>query len=203
MAALGGRVAWDRSCCFGWNFFGKRRLWWDKHRQWARIEWLSDSLIVVVHLPDTTGRVWYKGRAVRHPDSLGVFLAKGVSAWINDSYWLFMPFKLKDSGVALKYVGCDTTISGTRAEVIQLTFSGVGETPQNKYHVYIDPETHLVVQWDFYSDATDTIPRFRVPWRGWKRYGDVMLSGDRGQRQITDIVVHSAFPPELFRELIY
>ena len=29
-------------------------------------------------------------------------LMKGYEAWVNDSYWLFMPYKLKDSGV-LKY----------------------------------------------------------------------------------------------------
>ncbi len=203
MWALGGRQAWDRTCCFSWNFFGRRRLWWDKHRQQARIEWFSDSLIVVVHLADTTGQAWWKGRAVRDPDSLRLFLSKGISAWINDSYWLFMPYKLKDSGVTLKYVGRDSTMNGTLAEVVQLTFSGVGETPHNKYHVYIDPDSYLVVQWDFYLDAADTIPRFRTPWNGWKRYGQIKLSGDRGQRQITDIEVHPSFPPELFGQLTY
>ncbi len=201
MAALGGRKAWDQACCFSWNFFGRRHLYWDKHAQMARIEWLEDSIVVAVHLPDTTGKVWIRGRALTDPDSLRHFLERGVSAWINDSYWLFMPYKLKDSGVTLKYLGRDTTLDGRQAEVIQLTFNGVGETPQNKYHVYIDPKTHLVVQWDFYRNYTDTEPLFRTPWADWSRYGAIMLSGDRGQRKLTDIEVYDHFPPELFERL--
>ncbi len=201
MMALGGRKAWDEACCFSWNFFGRRHLWWDKHAQKARVEWIADSIVVAVHLPDTTGKAWIKGRAITDSDSLRHFLAQGVSAWINDSYWLFMPYKLKDSGVTLKYLGRDTTLEGRLAEVIQLTFEGVGETPQNKYRVYIDPDTHLVVQWDFFRNYTDAEPLFRTPWSDWRRYGRLMLSGDRGQRRITDIAVYDHFPPELFERL--
>lgn len=201
MMALGGRKNWDEACCFSWNFFGRRHLWWDKHAQMARVEWIADSIVVAVHLPDTTGKVWIKGRPVTEPDSLRQFLARGVSAWINDSYWLFMPYKLKDSGVRLKYLGRDTTLDGRLAEVIHLTFNGVGETPENKYHVYIDPDSHLVVQWDFFRNFTDTEPLFRTPWADWRRYGKLMLSGDRGQRRLTGIAVYDHFPPELFERL--
>ena len=45
-----------------------------------------------------------------------------------------MPFKLKNSGVTLKYLG-DTTATkdGKPADVLQLTFEGMGVTPDNKH----------------------------------------------------------------------
>ena len=51
------------------------------------------------------GKVKMGGEELSHPDSLSKYLEKGKNMWINDSYWLVMPYKLKDSGVTLKYVG--------------------------------------------------------------------------------------------------
>lgn len=46
-----------------------------------------------------------------------------------------MPYKLKDSGVTLKYKGEGQTEEGEPAQVLVLTFKDVGVTPQNKYEV--------------------------------------------------------------------
>jgi hypothetical protein len=121
--------------------------------------------------------------------------------WINDSYWLVMPFKLKDSGVTLKYMGQDTTLAGEMAEVLQLTFKEVGNTPNNKYHVYVNPETYLVTQWDFFTTASDESPRFSSPWTGYQQHGSIMLSGGRGQRSIGDIAVLESVPAGAFTSL--
>ena len=91
-------------------------------------------------------------------------LKDGESAWINDAYWVFMPYKLKDTGVTLKYLGKGTTQAGASADVLELTFENVGRTPENKYHVYVDDESRLVTQWDYYPQASDAEPRFQLPW---------------------------------------
>ena len=52
----------------------------------------------------------------------------GKGQWINDTYWLVMPFKLKDSGVTLKYVGDGKTQAGDDADVLAMTFKNVGVT---------------------------------------------------------------------------
>ncbi len=201
MVHLGGTQAWQRTCCFRWNFFGKRRLWWDKNRQLARIEWIGDSLVAIVHIPDTTGKVWKNGQLVTHPDTLRMYLSKAVSAWINDSYWLFMPYKLKDPGVQLLYLGIDTTAKGLSTHVLQLTFEGVGETPHNKYHVYVDTQDYLVRQWDYFRHYNDTVPTLRTPWANWQWYGPVRLASDRGTRQLTEIAVYDTFPKGVFKDL--
>jgi hypothetical protein len=79
--------------------------------------------------------------------------------------------------------------------VLELTFQGVGLTPNNKYHVYVAEESGLIEQWDVFGNRSDPEPRFSMPWRDWKPYGPILLSGDRGARKITEIAVLEAMPP--------
>lgn len=198
MAAMGGRQNWDDTRYLYWNFFGARTLLWDKHNKKARVESLRDSSIHLVDIATGESRIMMYGEEQTHPDSLAKYGKRGMSWWINDAYWLVMPFKLKDSGVTLKYLGQDTTIAGKMAEVLQLTFEAVGNTPQNKYLVYVDPETKLVSQWDFFTNATDDKARFALPWKNYNPHGSILLSGDRGERQLTDIAVLDEVPVSAF-----
>ncbi len=198
MQAMGGRKAWDATRYLHWNFFGFRSLLWDKAAGKVRIESPNDNRIYLIDLRENTGKVQQEGETVTQADSLQKYVQRGKNIWINDSYWLVMPFKLKDSGVTLRYLGRDTTQSGAPAELLELTFDQVGSTPQNKYHVYVDPETYLVSQWDYFRNRQDSLPALSTPWRDYQRYGDIMLSGDRGQRQITEIKAPDSAPASAF-----
>ena len=201
MQAMGGRTAWDTTRYFSWNFLGFRNLLWDKETGNVRIEVPQDSAIYLVNIKQNTGKVAIKGEEITQPDSLAKYVQRGKEIWINDSYWLFMPFKLKDSGVTLTYVGEDTLIGGKPAEVLELHFDGVGVTPQNKYQVFVDPEDHLVKQWAFYPEAAMDTPRFVLPWDGYDTYGSLKLAGNRGERNISDIQVMNDVPEEDFEDL--
>ena len=144
---------------------------------------LNTQKVILVNINDGSGKVFFDGIETTHPDSLSKYLTRGKGIWINDAYWLFMPFKLKDSGVTLTYVGEDTTQTGIASHKLQLTFENVGNTPQNKYHVWVDKSDELVKQWAFYTDNTNEEPRFVNPWVGYEKYGSLLLSGDRGQRR--------------------
>jgi len=187
MKASGGRKAWDEAKILKWNFFGARSLIWDKHTGDIRINMGDDVFISNVNT--STGKASIKGQEVTNKDSLALFLADAKSIWINDSYWLFMPYKLKDSGVTLKYLEVDTAVGGTQSHVLELTFENVGDTPENKYHVFVDTATNLVNQWSFYSKYTDTLSRFTTPWADYNEYGNLKLSGSRGNYFITEIEV--------------
>jgi hypothetical protein len=81
-----------------------------------------------------------------------------------------------------------------------LTFKNVGLTPQNKYYVYVDKKSHLIIQWDCFRNASDEQPRIQSPWNNWKQYGDILLSGDRGEnRKMTDVAVFDALPDWVFK----
>ncbi len=190
LLAIGGRTAWEETEYIRWNFFGSRRHIWNKKTNDVVIEGLRDSFIIKMNLDRMEGSVILNGKELSKTDSLDKYLTKGKEMWINDSYWLFMPFKLKDPGVSLHYLGSDTTKNGNLAEKIELTFEQVGVTPDNKYHIYIDPIKNLVLQWDFFPNSRDTIPRFSTPWEQYRIYGDLLLSESRGSnRKFTEISV--------------
>ena len=189
MQKMGGRQNWDNTRYLHWNFFGRRTLLWDKWNGDVRIEVKDDSSVYLVNINDDTGRVFKEGAEIVQPDSLKKYIGRAKSIWINDSYWLVMPFKLKDSGLTLKYAGTATTQAGEEADVLQLTFENIGDTPQNKYLVYVDKLTGLICQWDFYTNAEDPEARFSTPWNDYKQHGNILLSGDRGRGQLTEIMV--------------
>src|SRR5438876_620493 len=66
-------------------------------------------------------------------------------AWINDSYWFLMPYKLRDPGVTLKYDG-EVKDSTTAAvyDRLALSFENVGMTPGDRYWVYVNRANHRV-----------------------------------------------------------
>jgi plasmid maintenance system killer protein len=196
MQAMGGRQAWDDTRFITWKFFGRRMLIWDKHKGKVRVE--SGDDIYLVDIFNNTGKVKMGDKVLEHPDSVAKYVERGISIWINDSYWLVMPFKLKDSGVTLKYVGEGKTAAGAAADILQLTFEDVGRTPDNKYHVYVDKTSRLITQWDFYTDYNDEKPRFTTPWANYQPYSGIMLSDSRGERGHTDVGVYEFIPASVF-----
>jgi len=200
MHAMGGRENWDKTRFISWNFFGRRDLTWDKQEGRVRIESQPDSTIYLVNVNTGVGRVRIKGTEITEPDSLKKLLDKAKSIWINDSYWLVMPFKIKDSGVTIKYMGEDTLV-GQRFNSLVLTFNEVGVTPQNKYKLYIDKKEKLVRHWAYYSNASQDTASFIRPWDNYQKYGNILLSGDRtdggGPKNVK---VDESLPDALFTE---
>lgn len=207
MAQMGGRRAWDETRYIRWSFFGRRHHLWDKFTGDIRIEGVERETeipyLILMNVHTKEGRAWESGTEVSDPERLAELLDRGEAVWINDSYWLVMPYKLKDPGVKLRYKGRGETEQGRPAEVLILTFDDVGRTPGNKYHVWVGDESGLVEQWAFFGNAANPEPGFTCPWRGWKRYGRILLSDDRGTLRgrpisLTDIAVFDELPESIF-----
>jgi len=196
MERLGGRTAWDATRYLTWRFFGGRRHVWDKCTGDHRFE--DGELIVLSNLHDRHGRAWQADVEILDLDTLAAKLDKAYASWINDSYWLVMPYKLKDSGVTLTYHGECMTEDGLPAHIVELTFHGVGLTPQNRSQVWVDIDNSLVRQWSFYRESTDTEPRFIMPWANWQPYGPIWLNDDFGRRRHTKIRVLEQVTEGLF-----
>jgi len=197
MEAMGGRANWDAVQTIGWTIFGRSHLW-NKWTGQYRLD--ADTLTVVMNVNTGLGRAWRKGSEVTAPEDLAEVLRDSKSIWINDSYWLAMPYKLKDSGVTLGYGGEKTTEDGRAADVLILTFKGVGDTPDNKYDVFVDRESGLVTQWCYYKLAADPTPRFTLPWTNWTSFGTVKLATGRGKADVTGIRVTLADERESFEK---
>jgi hypothetical protein len=112
--------------------------------------------------------------------------------WVNDSYWLIAPLKLKDRGVTLAHMGRQE-VDGKAYEVLHLSFAGVGLTPGDQYNLYIDPGEHLVRRWDY---MPNTEKKVSGTWSDYKDFHGLKLSMDRhfGDRHIwfSDVRVEMA-----------
>jgi plasmid maintenance system killer protein len=197
MEANGGREAWDNTRYICWSFFGRDNLVWDKWSGNVRID-TGSGMTLLTNINDETGRAFMGEREITDADTLGTMMQQAKSIWINHSYWLVMPYKLKDSGVTLTYAGEEATQDGRMADKLNLTFEGVGRTPQNMYYVWVDKESRLVTQWAYYPTAEAEEPRFVNPWADYQQYGKIMLSGSRGERGMEDIMVFDELPETVF-----
>ncbi|MCR5888442.1 hypothetical protein LRS06_11820 [Hymenobacter sp. J193] len=177
MQAMGGYRAWQQARLFGWGFLDGSYQLWDK--QTGNFRWQKDSLVALCNLSTRQGKVYRAGQDVSATPEGQKLLADMYPIWVNNSWWLLMPFKLKDSGVTLTYHGVGKLMDGTLAEVLHMTFKNVGVTPDNKYEVLINPKTNLVEEWAFFPKATDAQPAFRRRWAGYQRYGQLLLATDR------------------------
>lgn len=205
MKKMGGRRAWDETRYFRWRFFGRRLHVWDRHTGRIRIEGTDPKTgapyVTLMNLRTGEGRVLKGGEAVTDPSKLRAMLEAGEAAWINDSYWLLMPYKLKDTGVTLKYLGEHPMKDGRPADALELTFKDIGRTPHNKYLVFVARDSGLVEQWSFFADRDDDEPRFLCPWANWKRYGRIMLSDDRGEiGRLDELAVFDELPESVFTD---
>lgn len=179
MDAMGGTKEWEGLQYVSWTFFGARHLVWDKRNNRVRIESPRDSSVYLVNLNDTTGKYAYNGQELLDKEALSEKMKSGKSIWINDMYWLFMPFKLYDEGVSVKYMRTDTSLIGALSDILELRFDNVGDTPENKYEIYIDQKDNLVKQWDFYAQTNQDKPSKQWPWDNYTDFDGLLLSSDR------------------------
>ena len=198
MTAMGGRQNYDNTRYLTWRFFGKRLHVWDKWTGNLRFE--DKELLVLMNVNTREGRAWQDGQPITDEAALQEALTKGYESWINDSYWLVMPYKLEDPGVTLVYSGEASTEAGNPAHVLTLTFDNVGVTPENKYEVLVGKDSNLVEQWNFYATADDAEPRFKTPWADWQPHGKILLSADRGRGKHTDVAVFDQLPESVFTD---
>lgn len=201
MDAMGGQDKWDNLGGVSWTFFGSRQLVWDKKGSRVRIENPRDTSTYIVDLHNRSGRYAKNGIEVTDTSIVNKKVIEGINIWINDSYWLVMPFKLRDEGVTLKYVREDTITADQKADVLELTFEKVGVTPNNKYEVYVDHADQLIKKWSFFKDAKDDAPARSWLWDNYVDFDGLMLSTDRSDKSGPSAVkTYITVPNQLFEK---
>ena len=151
MASMGGEDAWQATRFVRFDFFGFRTHHWDRHTGGHRLEGKTrdgDAYVVLHNVNTRTGHAWLNGESLEG-DALAEWLERAYGAWINDTYWLVMPYKLRDPGVHLAYDGQEE-IDGVVFDKLLLTFDSVGLTPGDRYWAYIHPETGLMERWAYH-----------------------------------------------------
>ena len=179
MREMGGFDAWRNTRYLAWSFFGGQYQIWDKYS--GDFHWEKDTLVANYNLNTRLGHVYSRGQDISATPAGEKVLTKLTPIWINNAYWLLMPFKLKDSGVTLTYKGEGKTMDGAGADLLQMTFKNVGVTPQNRYEVLVNRATGLVDEWAYFANATDPQPAFRRRWNEYSRHGQLLLAAGRSE----------------------
>ena len=198
MEAMGGRKAWDETRHLCWKFFGRDELVWDKWTGNVRID-RPDSTTLLYNEKEHKVKAFKNGEEITDAETLTQLNETAKRIWINHSYWLVMPFKLKDSGVTLKYMGEEKDTQGADCEKLELTFESVGVTPDNRYWVWVDKQKKLVSQWAFYRDAADSAQGFNLAIDDYQQMGKILLSVGRGGRPaLTNVMVFDELPESVY-----
>ncbi len=183
---MGGRTAWERLRHLAWVYPGPHRHVWDKLTGDVRIE--TDELTLLMNIETREGRAFESGVEVSDPDRLQELLDEGYRRWQNDSYWVVMPWKLRDPGVVVRHLGEEVLADGRVVDILGVRFNGVGSTPDNRYMLALDSESGLLEQWAFFRRRKDKKPNFTRLWSGWKEFDGVFLATDK--RRVNETQEH-------------
>jgi hypothetical protein len=187
MEALGGKEAWRATRYLRFDFaverdgktLMRRAHTWDRHTGRYRVEGKDGEgrdVVVLMNLNTREGQAFVGGDPASGAKLEGL-LESAYAWWVNDTYWLLMPYKMRDDGVVLTYAGLEAK-EGQTWDKVHLTFENVGLTPKDMYWVFVNRKTGLVDRWEFVLKGADTPP---VPWawRGWKPHGQIQLADER------------------------
>ncbi|MEK7348946.1 MAG: hypothetical protein AABZ94_08745 [Candidatus Eisenbacteria bacterium] len=187
--AMGGQETWDRLPYFRFDFVvvrdGKEvarfRHWWDKRNGRCRVEGPDDQgkqVAAIFTLADRKGSAFVEGIGESDAARVATIVQNGYERWVNDTYWIMMPFKLSDPGVRIRYARNERTLE-TVYDVLELSFvAGTGLTSDDRYWLYVNRRTHLIDRWDYVLTGQKPPPS-GASWEAWTGIGPVKLSLQR------------------------
>jgi hypothetical protein len=112
--------------------------------------------------------------------------------WVNDSFWLLAPLKVRDHGVTVE-AGGPKDLNGITCETVRLKFDSVGLTPTDQYVFYIDAKTKLPLAWDYIPESGTGM---QATWEKFKSFGGLNLATEHNFSgktiKLTDIKVVTA-----------
>jgi len=185
--AMGGQQTWDNLPYFRFDFVvvreGKEvvrfRHWWDKRNGRCRVEGPDDkgrTVTAIFTLKDKKGKSFTDGIVDTDPANIASIIQMGYERWVNDTYWIIMPFKLRDPGARLKHARTHRTEDGNEYDVLELSFgTGVGLTPGDRYWLHVNRATHLIDRWEMLLQSEKPPPQ-SATWEAWTDVGPSKLS---------------------------
>jgi hypothetical protein len=193
--AMGGRDHWNQMgfLRFDWvveqegHEVARARHLWDHKSGRDRVEWKTrdgQQVQAIVDLASRQGRVWVDGQLVSGADSAS-WLEKAYGRFINDSYWLLMPWKIEDPGTHLEYAG-EAVLNGDTYDILHLHFDAdVGLTPGDQYWAYVNRATHRMDRWAYFLQSMEGEPSLDHAtvwsWTDWRSMDGMWMSSDRVQ----------------------
>lgn len=152
-------AAWDSTVAIKWSFHGGHDYLWDKKRKLVQVKW--DQMQVLLNTADVTGKAYKNGRLLESEQSADA-LQKAWKYFINDSFWLAAPFKIKDPGTKRSLV---KTKDG---DALLVHYSSGGVTPGDSY-LWILDEDGSPALWKLWVEIIP-IGGMAFSWEKWQTY---------------------------------
>ena len=162
MQAMGGPDAWSRAHFVRYDFkvtvggkvVADRAHLWDKQTGRYRIEDKTKEgkpRVVLFNIATQQGAAYVDGKKLEGEPAAQA-MKQSYGTFINDMYWLSMPWKWMDPGVHLKYLG----EKKPGFDVVELTFGKVGLTPGDRYNAFVSRKSHLMEHWEYTLQSGQT-----------------------------------------------
>lgn len=121
------KEAYDATKVLEWSFKGTQTYKWYKQENKVEVNWDTNKVILYTKTPEKS-IVFVDGKETKDP----AILAKAITYFNNDSFWLVAPYKVFDSGTErsiLKHNG---------KEALLITYTSGGSTPGDSYLWVLD-----------------------------------------------------------------
>ena len=156
--AMGGEEAWAKARYIRFDFRlmdagaakMERSHLWDKSTGRYRFDSKTKdgkASVTLMNLATQKGDTFVDGKKLEGAPAAKA-LKDAYASYINDYYWLAMPWKWTEPGVNLKHLGQKPCKTNT-CDVVELTFGKVGLTPGDRYHAFVNPQTNLMEHWEY------------------------------------------------------
>jgi hypothetical protein len=213
IAAMGGD-AWAKARFIKFTWTARRpdrktsiTHYWDRFSQRSRMEGPSKEgkpVVAIVDHQTRQGQATLDGQLLFDADAKK-YVDIAYGRLINDAYWLFMQFKLKDPGVRLRYEG-ELKAGPVTYDKVLLSFDeGIGLTSKDKYWLFVNRATNLIERWSYVLEGqgANSSP-VAWQWEDWQDIGGMKLSMRKTQPGgETDIVLEDVQVFETLPETVF
>ena len=164
LAAL-NKEGYDSIKYIGFTYAGVHHYQWNREDNTVQVKW--DEQDVFVNLNNEM-------------QSYSLLELKAYEYFINDSFWLVAPFKMRDPGVIR------STVDMEENRGLLLTYTSGGVTPGDSYLWIIDSRG-FPVAWKLWT-SNIPIGGLELSWDGWKKLNGVWFSTIH-KNSIKDILI--------------
>lgn len=151
--------AWDSTVAAKWSFPGGHHYLWDKKRKYVAVHW--DDYKVLLNTLDQSGMAFKNDRRLEATKA-DELQKKAWKYFVNDSFWLAAPFKIKDPGTTRSIV------KTPKGDALLVHYSSGGLTPGDKY-LWILDENGLPVSWKLWVQIIP-VGGLEFSWSDWQTY---------------------------------
>lgn len=141
------KEAFDTLKYIGFTFREKNSYQWDLENNTVTVEWDEQSIFLDLN---------------RGKESFNLLEYKAYKFFINDTFWLIAPFKVRDDGVIR------STVDLSVGRGLLVTYTSGGETPGDSYLWIID-EKGFPVAWKLWTSNVP-IGGLKFTWEGWTNH---------------------------------